>query len=243
VEVNPEFGDAQNNLGGALMQKGRLDEAIAHFQKAVEVNPEFGDAQNNLGGALMEKEMLDEAIPHFQKAAEVNPQSADIQSNLGIALLQKGRVDEAWAHFQKALEVAPGQARSHYNLGNAFYLQGKIPEALAQWREGLRLDPKHLPLLYETAWLLATCPEATVRNGTEAIRLAERALQISGGQDPQFLDALGAAYAEVGRFTEALQTTRQALDLATQQNMQPLARALKARMALYEAKTPYREVP
>jgi len=241
VEVNPEFSSAQNNFGVALLKEGKLEEALTHFQNAVEADPEFGDAQNNLGGALLQKGGLDEAIPHFQKALEVNPQSADAQSNLGIALSQKGRLEEAITHLQKALELNPGQARNHYNLGNAFYLQGKIAEALVQWREGLHIDPNDVPLLTQTAWLLATCPEASIRNGTEAAGLAERALQLSGGQDPETLDTLAAAYAEVGRFAEALQTARRALDLATQQNLRPLTEALKARIALYEAKTPYRE--
>jgi superkiller protein 3 len=241
VEVKPEFGSAQNNFGVALMREGKFDEALTHFQNAVEVDPEFADAQNNLGGALLQKGRFDEAIAHLQKALEVNPEFADAQSNLGIALSQKGRVEEAITHLQRALELNPGQARNHYNLGNAFYLQGKIPEALAHWREGLEKDPNNLPLLKQTAWLLATCPQRSVRNGPEALELAERAVQLSAGQDPEALDTLAAADAEVGRFAEALKTTRRALDLARQQEMQPLAETLKARIALYEAKTPYRE--
>ena len=241
VEVKPEFGSAQNNFGVALMREGKFDEALTHFQNAVEVDPEFADAQNNLGGALLQKGRFDEAIAHLQKALEVNPEFADAQSNLGIALSQKGRVEEAITHLQRALELNPGQARNHYNLGNAFYLQGKIPEALARWREGLDKDPNNLPLLKQTAWLLATCPQTSVRNGPEALELAERAVQLSAGQDPEALDTLAAADAEVGRFAEALKTTRRALDLARQQDMQPLAETLKARIALYEAKTPYRE--
>jgi Flp pilus assembly protein TadD len=120
-------------------------------------------------------------------------------------------------------------------------LQGKTPEALAHWREGLRVDPNHLALLSQTAWVLATCPEASVRNGAEAVELAKRAVQLSGGKEPAVLDTLAAAYAETGRFAEAVETIRQALALATQQNEQPLIEGLKARMALYEAKTPCRE--
>jgi len=139
------------------------------------------------------------------------------------------------------LEVDPKQVQTYYNLGGALYMQGKIREALARWREGLRVDPNHLPLLSQTAWVLATCPVALVRNGSEAVELAQRAVHASGGRDPAILDTLAAAYAEVGRFPEAVQTARQALALATQQNAQPLAEGLKARIALYEAKTPFRE--
>ena len=241
VLADPRFAEGHSNLGIARAQKGEVDEAIRHFQKAVEAVPDFADAHNNLGLALLQKGKVDEAIPHFQKAAEVKPDFADAQNNLGIALLQKGKVNEAVPHFQKALEVDPKQVQTYYNLGGALYMQGKVTESLARWREGLRVDPNHLPLLSQTAWVLATCPEASVRNGPEAVALAERAIKVSAGPDPVLLDTLAAAYAEVGRFSEAVQTARQALTLATQQNAQPLAEGLKARMALYEGKTPFRE--
>ena len=241
LQLDPGDARANYNLGRALLQKGGLDEARTHFQNAVEANPEFGEAQNNLGVVLAQQGKLDEAIIHLQNAVEVNPEHGDAQGNLGAVLLQKGRFHKAIAHLQKALEVNPRQAQNRLNLGTAFYLQGKTPEALAHWREGLRVDPNHLALLSQTAWVLATCPEASVRNGAEAVELAKRAVQLSGGKDPAVLDTLAAAYAETGRFAQAVETIRQALALATQQNEHPLIEGLKARMALYEAKTPYRE--
>ncbi len=86
------------------------------------------------------------------------------------------------------------------------------------------------------AWLLATCPEASLRNGTEAVELARQADRLCGGRRPDVLDALAAAYAETGRFPEALATARRALALATQQDKRTLADALKNRIALYEAR-------
>ncbi len=158
-----------------------------------------------------------------------------------MALLQKGKVDEAVPHFQKALQIDPRQVQTYYNLGAALYLQGKVTEALGRWREGLRMDPDYLPILNQTAWVLATCPKASVRNGPEAVELAERAVKVSAGPDPVLLDMLAAAYAEVGRFREAVQTAYRALDLATQQNAQPLVEGLKARIALYKSNSPFRD--
>jgi len=140
------------------------------------------------------------------------------------------------------VEISPGNAGARLDLGNALYLQGRIPEALAEWREGLRADPRHLPLLSQTAWVLATSPEESVRNGAEAVELAQRAVKLSEGKDPTILDTLAAAYAELGRFPEAVDTARRALALATQPNAQSLAQEINARMALYEARSPFREV-
>jgi len=157
---------------------------------------------------------------------------------LGIALLQKGRVSEAIQHLEKAEELDHKKTQTYYNLGAAFYMQGRVREALAQWRAGLRVDPDDLPLLGQTAWVLATNPNASVRNADEAVELAARAVKLSAAKDPAILDTLAAAYAEAGRFPEAVQTARQALAHASE----PAAGDLKARIALYEAKRPFRDL-
>ena len=220
-----------------LAAKGQEEAAIAEWKKALEINPEDPMANNNLGTHLLKRGQLDEAIPYFAKAAELKPDYADAQNNLGIAVLQRGRTSEAIEHLEKAEELNPKNTQTYYNLGAAFYMQGRVREALAQWRAGLHVDPEDLPLLGQTAWVLATNHEASVRNGAEAIELAARAVKLSGAKDPLTLDTLAAAYAEAGRFSEAVQTARQALALASES----VAQDLKARIALYEAKRPYRD--
>jgi len=220
-----------------LAAKGQDEAAIAEWKKALEINPEDPMANNNLGAHLLKRGQLDEAIPHFAKAADLKPDYADAQNNLGIVLLQKGRVGEAIQHLDKAEELNPRNTQTYYNLGAAFYMQGRISEALAQWRAGLRVDPEDLPLLSQAAWVLATNPEPSARNGSEAVELAMRAVKLTGAKDPATLDTLAAAYAEAGRFPEAVQTARQALALATE----PLAGDLKARIALYQAHRPFRD--
>jgi len=194
-------------------------------------------ANNNLGTHLLKRGQLDDALPYFQKAAGLKPDYADAQNNLGIALLQKGRVGEAIEHLEKAEEINPKNTQTYYNLGAALYMQGRIPEALAEWRAGLHVDPEDLPLLSQAAWVLATNPQASIRNGSEAVELAARAVKLSGAKDPATLDTLSAAYAEAGRFPEAVQTARQALALATE----PLADDLRARITLYESNRPFRD--
>jgi tetratricopeptide (TPR) repeat protein len=220
-----------------LAAKGQDEAAIAEWKKALQINPDDPMANNNLGTHLLKRGQLDEAVPRFQKAVELKPDYADAQNNLGIVLLQKGRVGEAIEHLEKAEEINPRNTQTYYNLGAAFYMQGKVTEALAEWRAGLHVDPEDLPLLSQAAWVLATNPEASVRNGSEAVELAARAVKLSGAKDPAILDTLAAAYAEAGRFPEAVETARQALTLATE----PLAAELKARIALYEDKRAFRD--
>ena len=114
IARNPNSDIAHNNLSAVLVRKGRVDEAIAHAQKALEMQPDGPDdalAHINLGNALLQKGQVDEAITHYQKALEIQPDYADAHNNLGTALLQKGRVDEAITHFQKALEIQPNHCK------------------------------------------------------------------------------------------------------------------------------------
>lgn len=242
VDMDPLDAKAQCRFGLALLKKKELDQAIVHFQKAVAVKPEFDLAQSNLGAALLHKGLPTEAIIHLRKALDVNPRNSDAQVNLGVVLLQMGIVDEAMVHLQKGAELNPGSAEVRLDLGNAYYMHGQTADALVEWREGLRINPDHLHLLGQTAWALATSPDASLRNGAEAVELAERGVKLSKGRDPAFLDTLAAAYAEDGKFSEAEETARRALDLANQLNARPLAEELKSRIALYESKTPFHEV-
>ena len=107
----------------------------------------------------------------------------------------------------------------------------------------IRSRPSDTILLNDTAWILATNPNASVRDGAEAVELAQRAVKLSDGREPAILDTLAAACAEVGRFSEALQIANRAIDLATQQNKPTLAASIKARRQFYEAKTSFRQLP
>ena len=121
----------------------------------------------------------------------------------------------------------------------ALAARGRFDEAIAQYRKALEIKPDYAEAHNNLAWLRATCPQASLRNGAEAIAHAQQANQLCGGKRPDVLDTLAAAYAEAGRFPEALATARKALELATQQNKRPLADALRAG-SLYEAGKPYR---
>jgi len=242
LELVPDSASVRHNLAQALAAKGDLDGAIAQFQKVLEISPDYPQIHQSLGRVLALKGRFDEAIAHFQKALEATPDSAEVHNGLGVALVQKGRLDEAIAHFEKAVAANPAFAEAFFNLGDTlYYLEHKVPEALAAWRAVLRIDPNHVPVLNQTAWVLATSPETSLRDGPQAVVLAERAVRLSGGRQPAILDTLAAAYAEVGRFAEAVQVTNQTLALAGKQNNRRLVEALEARIALYEAKTPFRD--
>jgi superkiller protein 3 len=217
-----------------------VDEAIPQFQKALEINPNNPEAHQNLGKALLAKGQVDEAIAHFQRALEISPNYPDTHDNLGKALLQKGRVDEAIPQFQKALEINPNYTPAYYNLGRALVQKGRMHEAITCFQQALELDPDNPNILNNLAWLLATCPDASNRNGPKAVQLAQQADQLSKSEDPVMLCTLAAAYAENGQFSEAVASARRALQLATVRNNAVLVNELEAQLGFYQAGSPFR---
>jgi tetratricopeptide (TPR) repeat protein len=243
VEINPQLADVQSNLGVALSERRQFDEAITHFEKALEAKPGDIEIRNNRGAALLHQRKVAEAIAHFETVLRADPTHAHAQFNLGAALVQQGSFDQAIRHFQAALKVDAAFIDAYWAMGNAYDLRGSPLEALASWAGGLRLAPDYLPLLKQTAWVMATSPDRSARNGGEAVVLAERARRLTGGREPEILDTLAAAYAEAGRFPDAIETAHRAIALAAGQKKRPLAEALQRRAELYEAKMPFRDTP
>ncbi len=243
LEINPDYADAHNNLADALAKLEQLDEALVHYQRALELNPDRAETHNNLGVALAHRGRIDEAVVQYREALRIKPDLADAHDNLGFALAHAGDLDGAIAHFTKALEIEPsnGKAREHFDVASA--QREAIIRALAERRELLRRRPNDVNLLNEVAWVFATSPNTSIRNGAEALDLVQRAVQLSGGREPAILGTLAAAYAEAGQFSEAVRAAEQALALASSQNNTALAAALRSRVKLYQAGSPYRDVP
>jgi Flp pilus assembly protein TadD len=123
----------------------------------------------------------------------------------------------------------------------ALVKQGKSDEAVRAYREGLRLNPDSALALNELAWFLATDPHAELRNGEEAVRLAERACELTGHQETRCLGTLDAAYAEAGRFDDALRTAGQTQEMALVKGETGLAAFAAERIELYRAGKCYRQ--
>jgi Flp pilus assembly protein TadD len=182
---------------------------------------------------------VDEAITHFQKALQIKPDNAEAHYNLGNALLRKGSVDEAIIHFQKALQIKPNNAEARYTLGNVLLQKGSVAEAIVHYQKALQTKPNYLEVQNNLAWVLAIAPQASLRNGPQAVKLAQQANQLTGGENPIILHTLAAAYAEAGRFPEAVETAQHALQLAETQSNTVLADAIRSQMKLYQAGSPF----
>ena len=239
LAINPADAEAHNNLGATLFQSGRIDDAIPHYQKALEIQPSYAAASCNLANALLSKGDTDGAISHYLAGLALSPDQADAQYNLATALLQKGRTDEAIVHYKKTLELRPEIADAHANLGSALLAKGRVQEAIAQYRNALGIAPENVAAQSNLAWLLATSSDPSLRNGPEAVVLAEQASRLSDGHSAIVLRILAAAYAETGRFIEARETAQRALQSADDEDNTVLANGLRKEIALYESGLPY----
>jgi protein O-mannosyl-transferase len=138
---NPECWMAHTNLGLVLLEKGKIDDGIAHYRYALQMQPDSWDAEYNLGTALLGKGQVDEAILHCERAVAMRPTDPDAQVSLGDALLQKGRIDDAITHYQKAMIVRPDHFLAHYGLGHALLEKGELDSAIQACRTALVIRP------------------------------------------------------------------------------------------------------
>jgi len=244
LEVAPDSASVHNNLGRALMAKGGVDQALVQFEDVLRIDPLFPGIHQSLGRAYAQKSDFDQAIVQFQQALQDGTGSAEAHNGLAVAMVRQGRWQEAIPHFKQAVTLQPDFVEAHFNLGDTlYYLAARPADALEQWRAVLRIEPNHIAVLSETAALLATCPDTALRDGTRAVQLAERAAQLSERRDPAILDTLAAAYAEVGRFSDAVAVTNVTLSVARQQHNERLIARREQRLALYQAGNPLRDRP
>jgi len=211
------------------------------FTHALAVTSNNDVALNNLGIIFLDKGQLDDAISKLQAAIDLRPENAPAHDNLAKALLKKGQVAEAMVHYRKFLELEPANVEARNTLGTALIQQGHIREAIDQWQEVLALQPDNGNAASNLAWVFATCPEDSIRDGERAVELGEKALRISGGKIPMIYRVLAAAYAESGRFADAIETAQRGAELATTQSNPGLAAELESNVALYQSGRPLRD--
>ncbi len=241
VRLKPDAADAHNNLGAVLLRLGQPQAALDEFQNALRLKPNFPEAQDQLGSVLLKLGHADLAQIHFEEAVRLKPDFAHAQLKLGVALAQQGALQEAVVHLLAALKLEPQNADAHFNLAAAYAALNRLQDAAQSFKDVLRLRPDDVDALARRAWILATAPQAEVRNGIEAVRLAERANELTSRSQPQTLSALDVAYAEAGRFEDAIKTAEAVQQLAISKNQKNVADLAARRIELYRAGKPFHQ--
>jgi tetratricopeptide (TPR) repeat protein len=225
----------------AWLQTSYWRDSETLFTRALAVTSNNDVALNNLGIVFLDKGQLDDAISKLQAAIDLRPENAPAHDNLAKAFLKKGKVAEAMVHYRRFLELEPANVEARNTLGTALIQQGHVREAIDQWQKVLATQPENGNAASNLAWVFATCPEDSIRDATRAVELGARALRISGGKIPMIYKVLAAAYAENGRFADAVETAQRGAELATIQGNPGLAAELESNIALYRSGRPLRD--
>ena len=157
-----------------LEEQGKNREALAVWKKAATIEPENAKVQNGLGISLYVEGETAQAFVHLRHSVRLNPRLLENHLVLGKFLLEQGRAPEAVPELQTAIAIKARFAPAEEALAGAFETLGNWSGALEHWRRALEIDPGRTSAISGMAWLLATAPDATVRNGAEAERLAEQ---------------------------------------------------------------------
>lgn len=219
---------------------GKYQEAIADFGQVIKLKPDYANAWFNRGEILYDLGQLDEAIADYDETIRLSPTDVGAYSSRGHAFFRKGQVERAITDYNKVIELAPDNAEMLANRGDALQSMGRWLEAAEDLKAALQISGESPRVLQSAAWLMATCPDAEVRNVEYAVKAAEKAIsavQGTGSADFRYLDTLAAAYANAGRFDEAVSQ----LTTAIQQAPTEQAELLKKRLELYRRKLAYRQ--
>ena len=211
------------------------------FTHALAVTSNNDVAENNLGIVFLQKGNLDEAISLLQAAVDLRPENSPAHENLAKALLQKGQVTDALVHYRRLLELQPDNIEVHNIVGTVLIQQGQAREAVEEWQKVLAIQPDNGNAMSNLAWVFATSPDDSLRDRAKAVQLAEQAMRISGGRIPIIFRTLAAAYAENGRFSEAIQTAQRGIELANSRGNSGLATELQSNIVLYQERQPLRD--
>lgn len=239
-EETPDGVEVYLQLGRALDALGRSEEAIASLNEAIMLAPALVDAQVMLGDIYMRQRESHRALKHLLKAAAQAPRDGALYTKIGVLYAGLGDIKLAIQNFEAAAELSPQAANIHSNLGKAYLDAKRYAEATIALEAALSLPNPPLAAKLNLAIILASAPDAKLREGRRAVTLAAECAKVLNGRNPTALGHLAAALAEAGEFERAKTFNNRALELARKKNDERLVSELSARGRLYEAGRPYR---
>ncbi|MGD0614577.1 MAG: tetratricopeptide repeat protein, partial [Verrucomicrobiota bacterium] len=214
VELSPRDPRTRLQLGAILAEQGQLDRAIAEGSLAVQLGPQYGFAYQSLATWLVIAGRDEQAVEAARQGLAVAPYNPVLHYALGLTLEDKGEFAAATDQLKDAVLLRPDWALAHLHLGTLLLRSANAIDGLKELKDAVRLAPDSPAVIDRVARILATASDAVLRNGPEAVRLAAHACALTGEKDPKLLGTLAAAYAETGRFSDAIRVAQQALALA-----------------------------
>jgi tetratricopeptide (TPR) repeat protein len=241
ARVFPDSPIFHERLAMSLASRDKHDRAIAEWREVIRLDPQHLQAHVGLADALLAHGDFGEAVAECNEILRQQASPIEAIVIFGAALAAQGSVDEGLPYLTRAVELQPDNAKAQFYLGLALYGRGPSRSAIAHLDKAVELQPDNVPMLWQTAWILATSPDSTLRDGTRAVGLAQRAIDRCDGQEVRAFDALAAALAETEKFMAAVEIAEQASTMALDRGDATLAEAIGERARLYRQGVPYRQ--
>lgn len=229
--------------GTVLAAAEDYEGAIKEFEEAARLDPSSADPLHHIANTLKKKGDIAAAEAKYREAIAKDPGFDPPRLSLALMLLEQQRQEEAIAVLEETLKVAPQNSEAAYLLGGMLVDAGEVERGLREFRRAVSLRDNWPEALNALAWILATHPDPLLRNGFEAVTYAERANRLTGQNRPVYIDTLAAAYAEDGKFDEAIRAAKVAIGLAREKGEIKQIDAMEQRLALYQQEQPYHSPP
>lgn len=239
IRSNPKLWRALHNRGVLRAQTGQFEPAFDDFNLTIQYNPKFAKAYSNRAALFVVAGNLPAALDDFAHAIELDPNLAVAHRGRARACHQLSRLEEALDHYGAAVQLTPNDAYAIAGKADLLTDLGRYVDAAKGYDRAIKLDPQSVNAVRGSAWLLATCPDSSVRNAKLATERAKLAIQLDGTEEAVSLDTLAAALASAGDYSAAMQTMRQAIQIAPSDERD----VYQDRLKLYQKAKPYRIAP
>ena len=240
IQLDPRYIGAYLNRGVEHSNKRNYKLALRDATMAIGLNPKYADAYHNRGIYYSEIGEFDKAIADFSQAIRFNPRSMTFHGR-AVAYKDAEKFEKAIADYDRVIRITPKDTNDYAVRGSAYLKKGNYKAAVSDFEKAVQLSPSNASALSGLAWFRATCPDASLRNGKEAIRMSMRACELMGWKEPGAISTLAAAYAEAGDFNQAVKYQLQASNMASEYG--PVLKEERERLTLYRDHKPWRSKP
>ena len=235
MELRPDSPIAHFNLGNALLEKNKNEDAIESYKKAITLDPNMANAHFNLAHTLLKRGDYEQAIVHLTEVVQLEPDSETRRNDLKIALARRDE-HQKWTN---SLKENPNQPLLHKKFADIYLVEGQFEKAIYHWEMVLELKPDWPEVLNNLAWLKATFKNKAFHNPEVAIQLAQQACKLTEHKRSDYLDTLAVTYAANSEFDKAKETAKKALNLATAENNSQMIKLIQEHIQLFKDNKPY----
>jgi tetratricopeptide (TPR) repeat protein len=243
LEIDKELTEAYFNRAFIWRSKGNYDRAISDYTKALLLNP-----NNSLKNRIYFSRALtwykrgdyERTIGDLTEGINLDSRNPEAYFYRAEAWYEKGNFDRAISDYSKAIEINPKYTKAVFDRANTLHEKGNFAAAITDYERAIELDPQNALIYNNYSWLLSTCTNNKFRDGTKALKLALKAVEMRSGE-AIYLSTLAAAYAESGNFIDAIKAEEKAISLLEKGDLQYLKDMFITQLESYKAGKPWRE--